>query len=268
MASAGEYRERIAGGMQGTGIVLMIGWWFSAIIGAIGAAVYAGWIVFTEGRNALWARGVAIIDPLVGYILLGSWLLVFALGALLAWIGGRMSANPKNRVRYDWKGLCREFLKMAQLAGLPFALYFLFLWLILRLDAHLALLGSFLLLGASLTLVEKNLFPGLSDRKSKAFVKNRNLLSLQVWFCGECNKHFLPNHWLIAASADVLPPDYVAQCPECKGGNTQICLEQWENDSEEAEARCKLCGSPPFSLACHRFAKQREEFWKAGKGEE
>ncbi len=99
-------------------------------------------------------------------------------------------------------------------------------------------------------------------------MKSRDLSSFRMWFCGECNKHFYPTHWLVQADAEVYLPGYVAQCPECKGGNTRICLEEWERESDEAEAKCKVCGSPPFTRACHRFAKQTEESWKAGKGKE
>jgi hypothetical protein len=84
----------------------------------------------------------------------------------------------------------------------------------------------------------------------------------QAWFCGECNKIFYPAHWLVQADTSRFP-SYVAQCPECKGGNTQLCLQEREIQYEEAEAKCNVCGAPPLSVACHRYqgkerGKERE----------
>lgn len=260
MASIGGYRERISKAMSWTGTVLMIGCWCAAIFGVALLAIYYGWIFLSEGREGL-IEQIFSKTPLLGSSgrLIGiGWLLVFIVGWVLAWVGGRMSKDPRDRLHFPW----RSSLEIIRVASLPFGLYFILLWLILRLGVDQALLGSFLMLGASSMLVEKSQFPGLSDRKSEVFVKNRDLLSLQVWFCGECNKQFLPTHWLVEAGANQLP-GYVAQCPECKGGNTQFCPQGLENKCEQAEARCKVCGAPPFSLACHRYSKEREAFWKA-----
>jgi len=260
MASIGGYRERISKAMSWTGAVLMIGCWCAAIFGVALLAIYYGWVFLTEGREGL-IEQIFSRTPLLGSAgrLIGiAWILVFLVGWVLAWVGGRMSKDPRDRLQFPW----RSSLETIRVAGLPFGLYFVLLWLILRFDTHLAFLGSILLLAASSVMLEKNQFPGLSDRKSDVFVKKRNLLSLQAWFCGECNKSFYPTHWLVQADTGQLP-GYVAQCPECKGGNTQHCPQELENTCERVEARCKVCGAPPFSLACHRYSKEREAFWKA-----
>lgn len=259
---AKQLREQVATSIFVAGLILMIGCWLSLIVGGVGAAAYAGWITLTEGRDALLAWWSVEHRPL-GRFIAGAWMLAFLLGVALTWIGGRISANPKNRVDYSWKGflrpsIVRPHIELAQLAGIPFSLCFLLLWLILRLDFGWALFGSFLLITALLTLVDKHQFFYLSDPRSPLLVEGGDRFKLQAWFCGECNKNFLPSHWLVQADTN-RAPSYVAQCPECKGGNTQVCPQYLEDESEEAEARCKVCRAPPFSAACHRYRDRKAE---------
>jgi hypothetical protein len=208
-------RGRIAKAMSATGVVLMIGCYCAAISGVALLAIYYGWILLTEGREGL-TEQIFSRTPLLGVSgkLVGiGWILVFIVGWVLAWVGGRISKHPGDRLHFPWRSL----LDTVRVLGPPFGLYFVFLWLILHLGVDQAILGGFLLLGASLMLVEKNQFPGLADRKSEVFVKKRDISSSQEWFCGECNKYFYLTHWLVQADYLQLP-GYVAQCPECKGG--------------------------------------------------
>jgi len=159
--------------------------------------------------------------------------LAFILGTVLVWLGGRMSADPRNRFEFPLRASGRTILDLARVGGWPLACFVFVLWFIVRLDFGQALLGGIFFLGGIVLLISRLQFGDLSDRKSGLYVKNRDLINLQQWFCGECDKCFLPTHWLIAASSD-RSPDYTAQCPECRGGNTRRASMQQEEECERA----------------------------------
>ena len=259
-----ELREQLARIVFTAGFILVICAWFAAVIAAIGGALYAGWIILTEGRDGLLVRGglsqtVMGVLPISGYYLVGAWAAAFVLGAVLCWIGARMSKNPGDPVDFSLKGLLGSHRALARLVGVPVGLCFVLFWWILRLDFGQALVGSFLLVAALWVLVEKHEFLDLSDAKSPLLVVRGFRFKPQAWFCGECNKIFYPAHWLVQADTSRFP-SYVAQCPECKGGNTQLCLQEREIQYEEAEAKCNVCGAPPLSVACHRYqGKERRK---------
>ncbi len=153
MASDGGYRQRIAKVMSTTGGVLMIGCSLALFVGGALSAVYFGWILLTEGREGLTSRPPVLGDS--GKLIGIGWVVALIVGWALAWVGGRISKRPGDRLDFPWRPLW-DFVRTA---GLPFGLYFVFLWLMLHLSVDRAISGSFLLLFASLVLVEKHHFP-------------------------------------------------------------------------------------------------------------
>jgi len=94
-----ELREQLARMVFTAGFFLAIAAWFAAVIAVLGGAVYAGWMIRTEGRDGLLGRGglsqsVMGVLPMSGYDIVVAWMAAFVLGAALCWIGARMSKNP------------------------------------------------------------------------------------------------------------------------------------------------------------------------------
>jgi len=203
-------------------------------LAVIGGGIYVAIILLTEGRDGFLIPATQRFGPLATFVVLALGV-AFLLGMVLAWLGGRISPDPGDRIsflslrelRHDY----RDYLGMVRLGGVAFAFFFVALWVTLRLDFAQAFFGGLLLLAGCFTLFVKAVFGDLSDRKSTLLVKNRHLSESQGWFCGECNKCFLPTHWLVAASSS-LSPRYVAQCPQCRGGNTRPATEQQEKECE------------------------------------
>ncbi len=258
-----QLQEQLARMVFTAGFFLAIAAWFALVSTVIGGALYAGWIILTEGRDGLLARGGVMqsamsILPVRGLYFAGVWGAILASGVALCGIGARMSQRPEDPVDFSLKGLLGLCRAVAGLVAVPVGLCCVCFWLILQLDFWHALLGSFLLVGALWVLVEKRQFLDLSDAKSPLLVTPGAGLTPQAWFCGECNKRFYPSHWLVQADTSRFP-SYVAQCPECKGGNTQPCLQEQELQCEEAVAKCSVCGAAPLSVGCHRYRRTARE---------
>jgi hypothetical protein len=146
------------------------------------------------------------------------------------WLGGRLGTNPEYRL-FGKQGFGGEvwggYKSYARLAGGPIVYAFLICWLIMELEAWRALVTSIGILAVCAMLADNTRFLELSDRKSSAFLRCRDILQLQGWYCNECQKCFSPTHWLVRATLD-MSPTYVAQCPKCKGGDTCRATEEGE----------------------------------------
>ena len=139
--------------------------------------------------------------------------------------------------------------------------YFLF-GLTLKLEFWMAISATVFLTSIITSFIELSAFPGLDRQSPNLQVKPG---AARSWFCGECQRTFLAEFWLVGTQYS--EPVYVAQCPFCKGGNTRWASAEDEEESEKVSdgklgATCKICGAPPFSLACHRNTEAREKFWK------